>query len=80
MAQRAGQVERALSVLEAQLRGAGSDLAGVVRLELYLRDIHFAAQAQAILTRRFGDTPPVTAVIGAELDDVVEAKLSAIAI
>jgi enamine deaminase RidA (YjgF/YER057c/UK114 family) len=80
VAQRAGQVERALSVLEAQLRRAGSDLTRVVRLELYLRDIHFAAQAQAIHARRFGDTPPVTAIIGAELDDLVEAKLNAIAI
>jgi enamine deaminase RidA (YjgF/YER057c/UK114 family) len=80
VAQREGQVERALSVLEAQLCRAGSDLTRVVRLELYLRDIHFAAQAQAILARRFGDTPPVTAVIGAELDDLVEAKLNAIAV
>lgn len=79
VAQRAGQVERALSMLEEALRRAGSDLARVVRLELYLRDIHFATQAQAILARRFGDTPPVTAVIGAELDDLVEAKLNAIA-
>ena len=80
VAQRAGQVERALSVLDAQLRRAGSDLTRVVRLELYLRDVHFAAQAQAILARRFGDSPPVTAIIGAELDDLVEAKLNAIAI
>jgi 2-iminobutanoate/2-iminopropanoate deaminase len=80
VAQRAGQVERALFVLEEQLRRAGSDLAHVVRLELYLRDIHFAPQAQAILARRFGDAPPVTAVVGAELDDLVEAKLNAIAI
>ena len=80
VAERPGQVERALSVLEAQLRRAGSDLTRVVRLELYLRDIHFAAQAHAILARRFGDTPPVTAVIGAELDDLVEAKLNAIAV
>lgn len=80
VAQRAGQVERALSVLEEELRRAGSDLTGVIRLELYLRDVHFAAQAKAILARRFGDSPPVIAIIGAELDDLVEAKLNAIAI
>ena len=80
VAQRARQVDRALSVLEAQLRRAGSDLTRVVRLELYLRDVHFAAQARAILARRFGDTAPATAVIGADLDDLAEAKLNAIAI
>jgi hypothetical protein len=51
-----------------------------VRLELYLRDIYFAEQANAILRQHFRNSPPVVSVMGAELDDLVEAKLNAIAI
>jgi len=80
IADRAGQLERALAVLDHRLRQAGSSLARVVRLELYLRDINFAPEANAILRRRFGNDPPVVSLMGAELDDLVEAKLNAIAI
>jgi len=62
---RAGQVERAIDVLDQRLRQAGSSLARVVRLELYLRDINFASEAHAILGRRFGNDPPVVSVMGA---------------
>ena len=79
-ADRAGQLERALDVLGERLRQAGSSLARVVRLEVYLRDINFAPEAHAILGRRFGSDPPVVSVMGAELDDLVEAKLNAIAV
>ncbi len=77
---RAGQVERAIDVLEGRLREAGSTLDRVVRLELYLRDINFAPEADRILARRFQASPPIAVVMGAELDDFVEAKLNAIAI
>jgi len=80
VADRAGQLERALAVLDHRLRLAGSSLARVVRLEVYLRDINFAPEANAILRRRFGNDPPVVSLMGAELDDLVEAKLNAIAI
>ena len=80
VADRAGQVERALGVLDHRLRDARSSLARVVRLELYLRDINFAPEANAIVSRRFDSEPPVVSVMGGELDDLVEAKLNAIAI
>jgi enamine deaminase RidA (YjgF/YER057c/UK114 family) len=81
LAEREGQLNRALDVLGARLRDAGSDLSRVVRLELYLRDINFAPQANAILARRFeSSSPPAAIVMGAELDDLVEAKLNAIAV
>jgi enamine deaminase RidA (YjgF/YER057c/UK114 family) len=80
VADRAGQVERALGVLDHRLRDARSSLARVVRLELYLRDINFAPEANAIVSRRFDSEPPVVSVMGGELDDLVEAKLNALAI
>jgi enamine deaminase RidA (YjgF/YER057c/UK114 family) len=77
---RAGQLESALSVLDAGLQRAGSGLSRTVRLELYLRDIHFSQAANVILRRRFRDNPPVVSVMGAELEGVLEAKLNAIAV
>jgi len=79
-ADRAGQLEGALSALDDALRGAGSNLSRVVRLDLYLRDVHFAAAARAGLKRRFGDNPPVVFVAGADLEDLLEVKLAAIAL
>jgi len=79
-ADRDGQLERALDVLDQRLQQAGSSLARVVRLEVYLRDINFSPEAYAILRRRFAQSPPVVSVMGAELDDLVEAKLNAIAV
>ena len=77
---RRGQLLRALDVLDTRLRNAGSNSAQVVRLELYLRDIYFAEQANAVLRQHFGNNPPVVSTTGAELDDLVEVKLNAIAI
>lgn len=79
-ADRAGQLEGALSALDGTLRRAGSDLSSVVRLDVYLRDVNFASEARARLGRRFGDSPPVAFVAGADLEDLVEVKLAAIAL
>jgi enamine deaminase RidA (YjgF/YER057c/UK114 family) len=77
---RGGQLNRALDVLEKALKRGGSTLARTVRLELWLRDIYFADDACVILRRRFGDNPPVVAIMGAELEDLLEVKLNAIAV
>ena len=68
---RRAQLQRALQVLDTCLQRAGSSSARVVRLELYLRDIYFAEQANAILSQHFKNSPPVVSVMGAELDDLV---------
>ncbi len=77
---RAAQLENALSVLDVGLRQAGSGLSRIVRLELYLQDIHFSQAAHAILRRRFKDDPPVLSVMGADLESLSEVKLNAIAV
>jgi len=77
---REGQLRAALDALESALRSAGSALSRTVRLDLYLRDIHFAPAARDLLRRRFGDSPPVLFVVGAELEDLLEVKLAAIAL
>jgi enamine deaminase RidA (YjgF/YER057c/UK114 family) len=77
---REGQLERALSTLETCLKRCGSDLARVVRLELYLRDIYFAERALGRLRERFKESPPTVAVMGAELEDLIEVKFNAIAV
>lgn len=77
---RSGQLEAALNALETALRRARSDLSHTVRLDLYLRDIHFARAARAQLLRRFRGSPPVVFVTGADLEDLLEVKLGAIAL
>ncbi len=77
---REAQLESALSLLDATLRRAGSELSRTVRLDLYLRDIYFSHAARAILRRRFNDDSPVVSVMGAELDDFLEVKLNAISV
>lgn len=80
IADRSGQLDRALSILRSRLERAGSDLTRVVRLEIYLRDIYFADEASEILRHAFRGDPPVVAIMGAELEDLVEVKLNAIAV
>ncbi len=77
---REDQLDRALDVLEKALKRGGSTLARTVRLELWLRDIYFADTAAAMLCKRFGDNPPAVSILGAELEDLLEVKLNAIAV
>ncbi|HET7032818.1 MAG TPA: hypothetical protein VFJ48_06810, partial [Casimicrobiaceae bacterium] len=66
--------------LERVLRRAGSSLSSVVRLEVYFRDIYREASSMNALRALFGESPPSVIVAGAELEDLLEVKLNAIAI
>lgn len=79
-ADRAGQLDGALRALDDALRRAGSNLSRVVRLDLYLRDVNFAAHARDRLRQRFGERAPALFLAGADLDDLLEVKLAAIAL
>ena len=79
-ADREGQLQDALDMLEAVLRACGVTLAQTVRIDLYLRDPYFAPRARSILHERCADSPPVVLIAGAYLEDSLEAKLAAIAI
>ena len=75
-----GQIDNALTTLEARLRAAGAAPDGAVRLEVYLRDIY---QEGVVLTKArelFDDNPPAVIVAGAELEGINEVKLNAIAV
>ena len=75
-----GQIDNALANLEERLRLGGTALAGVVRLECYLRDIY----AEELFRRRardaFGSSPPALIVAGSELGGIDEVRLNAIAV
>ena len=77
---RKGQLLFALSTLGTALRRCASDLARTVRLELYLRDIHFADAARATLRETFGSASPAITIVGADLEQLPEVKLNAIAV
>jgi len=74
------QTERALDILEASLARCGSTLADLVRVEVYVRDIYDATAVLAGVRERLGDKGPSIVVIGAELGDALEVKISAIAV
>jgi len=75
-----GQIDNALAILSQRLGAGGSNLASVVRLECYLRDIY----AGEILLERaaalFGEEPPAVIVAGADLGGIDEVRLNAIAV
>ena len=75
-----GQIDNAFAILDRRLRRAGAELAGVVRLEVYLRDIYamdlFLAKARVV----FGDNPPAVVVAGVDHEGITEVKLNAIAV
>lgn len=73
------QLDRAIADLEDRLKRCGSRLDRVLRLEVYLRNIYFADEACEILRGRFGASPPVISLVGADLEDLLEVKLNAIA-
>ncbi|HVO87135.1 MAG TPA: Rid family hydrolase [Casimicrobiaceae bacterium] len=75
-----GQLRRAVQMLEAALRRAGTSLANLVRLDVYLRDIYNADEAARQLAALLHDSPPSIVIAGAELEDSLEVKLSAIAV
>jgi len=74
------QLEHACRLLERGLRRAGSSLSNVVRLEVYFRDIYRGAGSMKALRGILGDSAPSVIVAGAELEDLLEVKLNAIAI
>ena len=55
-------------------------MAGVVRLEIYLRDIYAADIVLSKARGAFGDNPPAVIVAGADLDGINEVKFNAIAV
>jgi enamine deaminase RidA (YjgF/YER057c/UK114 family) len=75
-----GQIDHALTTLGERLNSAGSDVSRVARLDVLLRDINaetlFLDQARAL----FGDDPPALYMTGAELADINEVSLCAIAV
>jgi len=75
-----GQIDNSVAILEERLISAGTTVADIVRLEVYLRDIYaadvFLARARGV----FGDNPPAIIVAGADLDGINEVKLNAIAV
>lgn len=73
------QLDRAVADLESRLKLCGSRLDRVLRLEVYLRNIYFAEAACEALRGRFGSSPPVISLVGADLEDLLEVKLNAIA-
>ena len=74
------QIDNAFAILDRRLRRAGAELAGVVRLEVYLRDIYamdlFLAKARVV----FGDNPSAIVVAGVDHEGITEVKLNAIAV
>ena len=75
-----GQTDNALTILGERLRSADSTMAGVVRLEIYLRDIYAADIVLSKARGAFGDNPPAVIVAGADLDGINEVKFNAIAV
>ncbi len=75
-----GQTDNALATLSQRLGAGGSDLASVVRLECYLRDIYaretFLERAAVV----FGEDPPAVIVAGSDLGGIDEVRLNAIAV
>ena len=74
------QLERALGLLERALQRAGTTLADLVRIEVYVRDIYKSPSLAPLLRQRLRESPPTLIIAGAELDDCVEVKLNAIAV
>jgi len=76
---RAGQTHHALSQLAARLRLFDLGLDGVLRLDVFLRDVYFEDACLAILHEAFGANMPALTFIGAELENSGEVELAAIA-
>lgn len=75
-----GQIDNALVVLEARLGAGATGLAGVVRLECYLRDIYAEEVFRERARAAFASGPPALIVAGAELGGIDEVRLNAIAV
>jgi len=76
---RAAQVARALDRLESVLERAGSDLANLLRLDVFLNDIYFADAFLALASERLGRSGPAISFIGGKPAQEAAVELSAIA-
>jgi enamine deaminase RidA (YjgF/YER057c/UK114 family) len=74
------QLEQGIRELDAQLRTAGSSLQRLVRLDVFVSDIYFAARARSILLQRLRPEPPVFNFIGADVGLARLVQLSGIAV
>ena len=75
-----GQIDNALATLAQRLHAGATDLAGVARLECYLRDIYAAEVFCERARGAFGSKPPALIVAGSELGGIDEVRLNAIAV
>lgn len=57
------QTERALSNIREILRAAGSDLHKVLRVTVYVADIRYWDEVNAVYTKFFGDHKPARGII-----------------
>jgi enamine deaminase RidA (YjgF/YER057c/UK114 family) len=76
---KAGQTRQALRRLEAALGRFSIGLDGVLRLDVFLRDVYFEDRFLRIARDVFGPDAPTMTVIGAELPNSAEVEIAAIA-
>lgn len=76
---RAGQVRQALRRLEAVLNQLGAELSGVLRLDVFLRDVYFEDEFVRLAREVFGRQLPTLGITGADLEEGAEVEVAAIA-
>ena len=76
----AAEVRRALERLKAVVEAAGSSLAQVVSVTVYLRNPHDFDAMNAVYREFFPEKPPARTTVGAELRHGAQVMISAIAV
>lgn len=74
------QIRHVLNTLDERLALAGSALDDVLRLDIYLRDIYQTPRLEEILREHLGSELPAIVLAGAELRNMSEVALNAIAL
>lgn len=76
------QTERALVTIEAALKDAGSGLADVVRVVVYLTDVHDFGEVAKVLGSRLADVRPAnsTVVVAALVDPRMKVEIEVTAL
>jgi 2-iminobutanoate/2-iminopropanoate deaminase len=77
----AREAEQVLANLEAVLRAAGTDLAHVVRCDVFLADLADFAAVNAVYAKRFPSAPPARVTVqAARLPKDAKVEIAAIAL